>query len=111
MSFSWKWEPDTAPNVGDQTISLGKINVRGQGDVCNPMRYNPLKYGATFAASDFIMVERIEGGWRLFTAPAPENVGQCEDDSGIGNEPGVTIPLDFEFLVDEDAGDGIGPAG
>lgn len=112
ISLQFNWEPNDAPNPGDVTAGIGKLNIQGQPQTCNPLRFNPLRDDGLFVLSDYIQVERLDGGWRLFTQPAPENVGQCQDSSGQGNEPnaaGEAIPLDFEFFFDEDVGDGAGP--
>lgn len=114
VSLGFKWQPDDAVSNGQVTNGIGKLNIRGQSQTCNPLRYHPTRNDGLFALSDYVRVERIEGGWRLFTQPAPNNVGQCQDSSGQGNDPilaGEAIPLDFEFYFDEDVGDGIGPVG
>jgi len=115
-NFQWKWEPDAAPANGNQTDAFGKINIRNQPDTFSPPRYNPLRDDGKFVLSDFITAERIEGGWRLFTDPSPDNAMQCEDKSNVpsgevAGTAGETIPLDFEFFVDENVGDGLGPMG
>lgn len=107
------WQADEADQLGQITQARGKINLQDT-PACEPLRFNPQRAG--FEASSNFRVERVDGGWRVFTDPA-DNVGQCQDRSGAtkgppqGEVPGETFALDLEFFVDESVGDGAGPGG
>lgn len=109
QNITFRWQADQADEVGEVTWARGKITMF-DATTCAPIRFNPLRAG--YEASSLIQVERIDGGWRLWTDASPNNVGQCEDrTSGSPGVPGALFNLEFEYTIDEDVGDGAGSGG